>query len=387
MLVGSKEILLPTTMVGKYPDPRWWRGQAFAKYPGNPGRRVFDAISEEAFNDCIQALARDQERAGLDVIADGRVFDGEDAYGQLLYHYIERMTGFDLDGPSLPVPCYSMFYAPTCVGEISRRYSFHLDTLKALRRSTDRPIKVSYTGVGAITAAINDTYYKDIKALGAAVAKAFNEDFKQLAAAGVDIIQMDEFVWPYGMGDWEIDCLNAAVKDVDAQIWLHVCWGNIGHTPGYLPYEGDDAAKDDYGMYDVARRPRDAIDTTQRSRNIFPHVLGANIDVLNFEVGRLGPDDLKPLLEHGWDKPFVAGVVDVKQGIVETADEVADRIRAVLEYVPIERLGVMPDCGLTNLRRWVASLKLSALEQGAEIVRQEHLARVNSAGATAGPSA
>jgi hypothetical protein len=46
----------------------------------------------------------------------------------------------------------------------------------------------------------------------------------------------------------------------------------------------------------------------------------------------------------------------------------------------------MPDCGLTNLRRWVATLKLSALAQGAEIVRQEHLARVG-AGATTGPSA
>jgi 5-methyltetrahydropteroyltriglutamate--homocysteine methyltransferase len=373
MLVGQQEMLLPTTMVGNYPEPRWWKGSAFAKYPAN--KPVFDSVSQEAYQDCIQAIVCDQERVGLDIMADGRVFDGEDAYGQLLYHYIERMNGYELDGPALAVPIYSMLYAPTCIGEVSRRYSFHLDTLKAMRRSTKRPIKISYTGVGAITAATQDTHYGDIKALGLAIAKAINDDLKELAAVGVDIIQLDEFVWPYGMGEWEIDCLNAAVKDVEAQIWLHVCWGNLGSAPSYLPYEGDEEAKDEHGMYDVARRPRGATDATQRARNIFPQVLGANIDVLNYEVGRMGPDDLKPLLDAGWEKPFVAGVIDVKQVTVETAEEVADRIRAVTEYVPIERLGVTTDCGLPNLKRWIAALKLSALVQGAEIVRSEHLAK------------
>ncbi|MGH9024299.1 MAG: cobalamin-independent methionine synthase II family protein, partial [Acidimicrobiia bacterium] len=226
MRVGNQEMLLPVTMVGNYPEPRWWRGQAFARYPGTPGKLVFDSISEEAYQDCIQSIVRDQERAGLDIVADGRVFDGEDAYGQLVYHYTERMTGMELNGPNLPVPVYSALYAPTCVGEVRRRYPFHLDTLKAMRRATDLPIKISYTGVGALTAATNDLHYKDIKKLGTAIAKAINEDLKDLAALGVDIIQIDEFVWPYGMGEWEIDCLNTAVEGVDAQIWLHVCWGN-----------------------------------------------------------------------------------------------------------------------------------------------------------------
>jgi 5-methyltetrahydropteroyltriglutamate--homocysteine methyltransferase len=150
-----------------------------------------------------------------------------------------------------------------------------------------------------------------------------------------------------------------------------VCWGNLGSSPSYLPYEGDEAHKE-LGVYDVARRPRGATEATERARNIFPKVLGADIDVLNYEVGRMGPDDLKPLADNNWDKPFVAGVIDVKQVTVETAEEVADRIRAVMEYVPIERLGLTTDCGLPNLKRWIAQLKLTALVEGAEIVRAEH---------------
>ena len=87
--------------------------------------------------------------------------------------------------------------------------------------------------------------------------------------------------------------------------------------------------------------------------------------------GRTGPDDLKPLLDHEWSKDFVAGIIDVKSTITETADEVADRIRQVLEFVPAERVGLSTDCGLINLPRMVAAAKLRALADGAAIVRAE----------------
>lgn len=372
MRVGNQDILLPTTMVGNYPDPRWYQGQAFGRYPGLPGNLPFDAISKEALEDCILAVAHDQELAGLDIVADGRVYGNEGSYAQLLYHYMERMTGYELQGPNVGVPIYSALYAPTCVGEIRRRFPFHVDTLKALRRATNKPMKISYTGVGALTAATNSLHYKETKELGMALAKALNEDMKELAGIGVDIIQMDEFVWPYGMGDWEIECLNAVVKDVDAQTWVHVCWGNWGGTPAYMPgYEGWEGHTD-LGIYQLDKRPRDATNVTERARAIFPQVLQADIDVLNYEVGRTGPDDLKPLLDANWDKPFVAGVIDVKSLITETAEDVADRIRAILEFVPIERLGLSTDCGLTNMPRMIAQNKLKALADGAAIVRAEH---------------
>jgi 5-methyltetrahydropteroyltriglutamate--homocysteine methyltransferase len=100
-------------------------------------------------------------------------------------------------------------------------------------------------------------------------------------------------------------------------------------------------------------------------------VLNANIHALNYEVGRTGPDDLKPLTDNNWSKPFVAGVIDVKSTVTESADEVADRIRQVLEYVPADRLGLSTDCGLINLPRMIAASKLRALADGAAMVRAE----------------
>jgi 5-methyltetrahydropteroyltriglutamate--homocysteine methyltransferase len=50
---------------------------------------------------------------------------------------------------------------------------------------------------------------------------------------------------------------------------------------------------------------------------------------------------------------------------------VAERIRRVLEYVPAERLSVVPDCGLSQTARWAARQKLHAMVDGTRIVRRE----------------
>ena len=68
---------------------------------------------------------------------------------------------------------------------------------------------------------------------------------------------------------------------------------------------------------------------------------------------------------------FWAGVIDVKSTITETAEEVAARIRKLLEYVPAERLGVTTDCGLILLQRYIAKDKLHAMVAGTQLVRNE----------------
>jgi 5-methyltetrahydropteroyltriglutamate--homocysteine methyltransferase len=225
---------------------------------------------------------------------------------------------------------------------------------------------VSYTGLGVIAAATTNLHYKDTREVAMALAKAFNEDFKELADNGCDIIQLDEFVWPYGMGDWEIEALNASVEGVNCQFWVHTCWGNYSGTPAYFPDETDT----EFGAFVLDKRASDA-PAPERAHAIFPHVLDANITALNYEVGRTGPDDLKPLTDNNWTKPFVAGVIDVKSTVTESAAEVADRIRQVLEYVPADRLGLSTDCGLINLPRMIAAGKLRALADGAAQVRAE----------------
>jgi 5-methyltetrahydropteroyltriglutamate--homocysteine methyltransferase len=66
---------------------------------------------------------------------------------------------------------------------------------------------------------------------------------------------------------------------------------------------------------------------------------------------------------------IAAGVIDVKSFYVETPEDVAMRIRRVLEFVPSARLAITADCGFSALPRWLARAKLRALVAGARLVR------------------
>ena len=371
MQIAGQDILLPTMMVGNYPKPRWFTGQAWSEIP--PGRYAADSISFEAFSDAILAIVHDQESAGLDVISDGLMVSGDSPYAAKLYYLTERIAGFTPYGPSIMLPTYSTEHSPIVDGKLVRKCPLYSEQVRVLRKATKKPIKINFPGLQVLAMGSINKYYSDVKDLAFDLAKVYNEEFKELVAAGCDIIQLDEFTWHFGLslGDWEVDVFNAAVDGVDADIQVHVCWGNYLGTSGYLPSgPAHGEAPDKEGTeYVLSLRERDA--TTARARAIFPRVHRVNISALNYEIAHKGAGDLVALEKGGWEKDFIAGVIDVKSVEIETAEGVADRIRACLDVVKPEHLGLSTDCGLINLPRRVAQAKLRSLVEGANIVRAE----------------
>ena len=71
------------------------------------------------------------------------------------------------------------------------------------------------------------------------------------------------------------------------------------------------------------------------------------------------------------NKKIVLGVIDLGNPAIETAEDVAGRIRAGLKHVAAKRLIPAPDCGMKYLPRATAFGKLKALSEGARIVRGE----------------
>jgi len=70
-------------------------------------------------------------------------------------------------------------------------------------------------------------------------------------------------------------------------------------------------------------------------------------------------------------KTILLGVLDLGDPAIETAERVAERLRAGLRHVAAERLVAAPDCGMKYLPRESAFGKLRALADGAAIVRRE----------------
>jgi 5-methyltetrahydropteroyltriglutamate--homocysteine methyltransferase len=78
------------------------------------------------------------------------------------------------------------------------------------------------------------------------------------------------------------------------------------------------------------------------------------------------PLSLLSLLEG---KDILVGAIDVASDVVETPEDVASVVAAVVEHVPKERIQLCTNCGMAPMRRDIAYAKLGALAQGAALAR------------------
>jgi 5-methyltetrahydropteroyltriglutamate--homocysteine methyltransferase len=222
---------------------------------------------------------------------------------------------------------------------------------------TGRPIKACI-GAGPVQlstlAHFRGGPVQDRYALSRALADVFRAEIGEVVAAGCRHVQLEDLgAWmPHLSGakdyDWVNDVVDRTMGEVPAGVeraW-HFCLGNAWGNK----LEGMTA-----GGY----------------REILPHYLSAKVDayVLDFACREMADADLLAVLPA--DKRVHVGVIDVRTLEIEHPEQVAERIRKVLQHIEPERVTLTTDCGLKQLPRPCAIQKLRALVAGAAIVRSE----------------
>jgi 5-methyltetrahydropteroyltriglutamate--homocysteine methyltransferase len=335
--------LIPTTVVGSYPQPGWLidRAKLGAKVPRVrvPDMwRVDGAFLEEAQNDATLLAIRDMERAGIDIITDGEM--RRESYSN---RFATALEGIDIERPGttinrsgVPIP------VPRVAGPIRRRAAVEVPDVVFLRAHTQRRIKITLPGPFTMAQQAQDDYYNDEEALALAFAAAVNDEIRDLKAAGADVVQLDE-PWLQARPDraarYGVKAINRALEGIAGTTVVHLCFGYAA------------AVKDKPTGY-----------------SFLPQLEATRASQISIEAAqpRLDLSVLGKL-----DKTLMVGVIDLGTERVETADEVAARIRAALRHVPAERLVLAPDCGMKYLTREAAFGKLKALAEGAALVRRE----------------
>jgi 5-methyltetrahydropteroyltriglutamate--homocysteine methyltransferase len=105
---------------------------------------------------------------------------------------------------------------------------------------------------------------------------------------------------------------------------------------------------------------------------MFPAFLGMSLDEIHVEMASrefAEIEVIRAIADAG--KVAAVGIIDVKSYYIETAEEVARRVRMCLEHAPADQLAFAPDCGLSQTARWAASRKLANMCAGVEMVRKE----------------
>src|SRR4030081_1376524 len=186
--------LLPTTVVGSYPQPDWLVDRAVLGSRLPPRTRALEIWRpqaehlEQAQDDATIVAIRDMERAGIDIIADGEI--RRESYSN---RFATALEGMDLDNPGSaldrtghPNP------VPRVVGPIRRTRAGEVRDVKFLCANTDRTIKATLPGPFTMSQQAQDDYYHDEEALSMALADAVNAEVRDLFAAGADVVQLDE---------------------------------------------------------------------------------------------------------------------------------------------------------------------------------------------------
>ena len=221
-----------------------------------------------------------------------------------------------------------------------------VDEFRFTKANTKKPIKATCPGPVTMTIHVRPgNAYKSRLDLSWQLTEVINAELKALVSEGAEFIQLDEpsfAIVPGELDEW-VRLYNACIDGVEAKHALHICFGNLMSRP---------RGKRSYGW-------------------MFPALNNVNADQLVLEFANREMSEADIWKQFDGEKELGAGVVDIKSFYLETAEDVAERIRAVLQHVPAEKLHLNPDCGFFQLPRWISYLKLKALVDGARVVRGE----------------
>jgi 5-methyltetrahydropteroyltriglutamate--homocysteine methyltransferase len=335
--------LLPTTVVGSYPQPDWLVNREMLSKSVPRVRmdiwRVPEPWLEQAQDDATIVAIRDMERAGIDIITDGEI--RRESYSN---RFATALEGIDTRNPGeVKARSGHATAVPRVVGKIRRAAAVEVRDMEFLRANTNRVAKITLPGPFTMSQQAVNQFYRDEEEMVMDYAAAVNAEARDLEQAGADIIQLDE---PWLRNDPDaakrvaVQAINRALAGLKVPTIVHLCFGYAALVPGetkpvgysFLPQLADSIAN---GISIEAAQPK-------------------------LDLGVLA--DLAA-------KQVLLGVIDLNDPVAETPEVVAGRIRAGLAYLAPDKLVPAPDCGMKYLPRGLAFAKLKALSEGAALVR------------------
>lgn len=334
--------LVPTTVVGSYPQPDWLVDREALRASGVPRVRAPRVWRVEppwlaaAQDDATRLAILEMERAGIDIVSDGEI--RRESY---FNRFATALEGLD---PERPGTALSRTGRPTAVprvvGPLRRARPIMREDAEFLRRHARRAIKVTMPGPFTLSVLAQDEHYGSPEALAQAYAAIVNEELRELRPI-VDVLQLDEpylQAWPDRARQFGIGAIDRALAGVAGPTVVHLCFGYAA------------TVKDKPSGYSFL---------PELERSAATHVsIEAAQPRLDLAVLGTLPS-----------KTIVLGVLDLGDETVEAPEVVEGRLRAALAHVPPERLVAAPDCGMKYLRQEVALGKLAAMVEGARRVR------------------
>ena len=314
---------------------------------GEIGAAELRAVEDRA----IREVVKMQEDVGMQGITDGefrRTLWNADFLSQ--FHGIKVVEGLAPDATkSFQNPKSDVQRSPTqfvVTGKLAHDHGIETENFKFLASVTKQtpkqcipsPSLVHFrTGRGGV----DKTAYPQMEEFFADLARVFREEIADLAAAGCRYLQIDDVNFAYlcdpkmregarkiGEDPDKLPALyarliNDCIKDrpADMAVCTHLCRGNFA------------SAWVAEGGYDPVAE-------------VLFNELAVDGYFLEFDTARAG--NFAPLRYMPKGKKLILGLVTSKSGELENPDDLKRRIDDASKLVPLDQLGISPQCGFSS---------------------------------------
>ena len=335
-----------------------------------------DAAQLRAVEDrCIRDVVRMQEDVGMQGVTDGefrRTLWNADFLSQ--FRGIKVVEGLQSDSAKQFQSSNSdVQRSPTrfvVTGKLGHDHGIETESFKFLASVTKQTAKQCIPSPSLVhfrtgREGVDREAYPDMEGFFADLARVFREEIADLAAVGCRYLQIDDVNFAYlcdpkmreGVKQIGEDpdklpamyakLINDCIKDrpSDMAVCTHLCRGNFASAwvaeGGYDPVAEvlfNDLAVDGY--------------------------------FLEYDTPRAG--NFAPLRYMPKGKKLILGLVTSKSGALEDPDDLKRRIDDASKFVPLEQLGISPQCGFSST---VLGNKLTIDDQIAKLKLVAHVAR------------
>ena len=316
---------------------------------------------------CIRAAVKMQEDAGMHGITDGE-------FRRTLWHadFLSRFEGIKVVEGLSPEsarhfqnPEADVQRSPTqfvVTGKLGHPRGIETDNFKFLASVTQQTPKQCIPSPSLVhfrtgRAGVDRAAYPDMDVFFADLARVYREEIAGLAVAGCRYLQIDDVNFAYlcdpkmregakkiGENPDELPLLyanliNECIKDRpgDMVVCTHLCRGN---------FRSSWVAE---GGYDPVAE-------------VLFNALKVDGYFLEFDTPRAG--NFSPLHYLPKGKMLILGLVTTKSGALERPDDLKRRIDEAAQYVPLDQLGISPQCGFSST---VLGNKLTVRDQIAKL--------------------
>jgi len=298
-------------------------------------------------DECIRALVAMEEAVGLSSVTDGEFRRRGWSAG-----FIDAVEGFGLREGTLlgfrdEKGDKGGAASPYAKARLKRTRGIATDEFRFLKSAVKSGLpKVTIPSPDVMhyflgPRSVDEKVYPDIEQYYADLVSIYAAEIKALAALGCSYLQLDNTALPCNCDVHARADVSARGEDPDAL------------TARYVRLVNDVLAACPPGMAKATHMCRGNLKGAWMAEGGYEPIAekvfgGIDVDAffLEFDTPRAG--DFRPLRFVPAPKRVVLGLISTKTPQLESADELKRRIAEASKFVPLERLGLSPQCGFSS---------------------------------------